>query len=114
MRQFLALVCSLISVTAANGVSMYIILAVVAALCLVCPAWADYMSSAASSGGGVTQITAGTGITLSPAGGTGVVQVTASGGSTSPQLGFTSAFAPNADQVGAVDGTGNVYTVTSG
>jgi hypothetical protein len=41
----------------------------------------QYTANAGSGGGGVTQIVAGTNVTISPAGGTGVVTINSSGGS---------------------------------
>jgi hypothetical protein len=45
---------------------------------------AQYLSDV--SGGGVSQIVAGSNVTISPAGGTGVVTINASGGSSTPSL----------------------------
>jgi hypothetical protein len=54
----------------------------------------QYTANAGSGGGGVTQIIAGTNITISPAGGTGVVTINSTGGGTT-DYGFGQIFTPN-------------------
>jgi hypothetical protein len=54
----------------------------------------QYTANAGSGGGGVTQIVAGTNVTISPAGGTGVVTINSSGGGT-VDFGFGQIFTPN-------------------
>jgi hypothetical protein len=55
----------------------------------------QYTANAGSGGGGgVTQIVAGTNVTISPAGGTGVVTINSSGGGTT-DFGFGQIFTPN-------------------
>ena len=54
----------------------------------------QYTANAGSGGGGVTQIVAGTNVTISPAGGTGVVTINSSGGGTT-DFGFGQIFTSN-------------------
>jgi len=54
----------------------------------------QYTANAGSGGGGVTQIIAGTNVTISPGGGTGVVTINSSGGGTT-DFGFGQIFTPN-------------------
>jgi len=54
----------------------------------------QYTANAGSGGGGVTQIVAGTNVTISPAGGTGVVTINSTGGG-STDYGFGQIFTPN-------------------
>jgi hypothetical protein len=56
----------------------------------VAPGIAVSGAGGGGGGGGVTQLVAGSNITLSPAGGTGVVTVTAAGGGASPNASFSS------------------------
>jgi hypothetical protein len=54
----------------------------------------QYTANAGSGGGGVTQIVAGTNVTLSPAGGTGVVTINSTGGGTT-DFGFGQIYTSN-------------------
>lgn len=67
--------------------------------------------------GGVSQIVAGTNVTISPSGGTGVVTVNASGGSGTPALPFSSLQYNNGGAFGGANGdygTTNFYSFTLG
>jgi hypothetical protein len=77
----------------------------------------DAGAACGSGGGGVAQLLAGTGITLSPSGGTGTVTVTASGAGVSQIIAGTNVTISPSGGTGAVTvnasgGSGNLTTLT--